>query len=197
MRTETNTRTKSSSRASALGRTPRSVVSTVVSQWDVGSQRGSRCSPLLRAALVNNAQTSQTASFLVFGGSPAYSPILVPTCCLGKCLSEYRRVANVSIAMVGLGRATTRVATLVIVTASPDWMAEHFEILQHRTLLEITLPGSHNSGNYQGGLHADLLHVIIGGFGWVSTEHRASAAKSERCGRDGTGKSRGCKVGRV
>eukprot|EP00913_Durusdinium_trenchii_P024078 g22614.t1 len=59
--------------------------------------------------------------------------------------------------MVGLGRATTRVATLVIVTASPDWMAEHFEILQHRTLLEITLPGSHNSGNYQGGLHADLL----------------------------------------
>ena len=36
-------------------------------------------------------------------------------------------------------------------------MAENFGALERRSLLEITLPGSHNSGNYQGGLHADAL----------------------------------------
>lgn len=39
-----------------------------------------------------------------------------------------------------------------------NWMGDNFEMLRHKTLLEITLPGSHNSGNYQGGLHSDLLH---------------------------------------
>lgn len=36
-------------------------------------------------------------------------------------------------------------------------MERNFQQLQHKTLLQLPLPGSHNSGNYQGGLHADLL----------------------------------------
>jgi len=41
--------------------------------------------------------------------------------------------------------------------ARAGWMGKHFEALRDRTLLQITLPGSHNSGNYLGGLSAEHL----------------------------------------
>jgi len=53
-----------------------------------------------------------------------------------------------------------RVTLAIVVCAAhgtpADWMERNFQQLQHKTLLQLTLPGSHNSGNYQGGLHADL-----------------------------------------
>ena len=53
-----------------------------------------------------------------------------------------------------------RVTLAMVVCAArgtpADWMERNFQQLQHKTLLQMTLPGSHNSGNYQGGLHADL-----------------------------------------
>jgi len=36
-------------------------------------------------------------------------------------------------------------------------MGESFEQLRDKSLLQVTLPGSHNSGNYEGGLRADVL----------------------------------------
>ena len=57
--------------------------------------------------------------------------------------------------------------------APADWMGENFEVLRDRSLLGITLPGSHNSGNYQGALHADLLPVrarVASSRPWVCLE---------------------------
>eukprot|EP00435_Cladocopium_sp_Y103_P009213 s2626_g2.t1 len=58
-------------------------------------------------------------------------------------------------------RFAMRVTLVMVVWAArgapADWMERNFQQLQHKTLLQMTLPGSHNSGNYQGGLHADLL----------------------------------------
>lgn len=57
-------------------------------------------------------------------------------------------------------------ATLLVrAAASPDWIGQNFQKLREKTLLEITLPGSHNSGNYQGGLHTDVLlgYIFIPG----------------------------------
>jgi len=53
-------------------------------------------------------------------------------------------------------------ATLLVrAAAAPDWIGQNFQQLREKTLLEITLPGSHNSGNYQGGLHTDVLLGFI------------------------------------
>jgi len=41
--------------------------------------------------------------------------------------------------------------------AAPTWMGDSFDHLKGKSLLKITLPGSHNSGNYVGGLHAHPL----------------------------------------
>eukprot|EP00438_Fugacium_kawagutii_P017487 Skav217983 [mRNA] locus=scaffold496:462182:469147:- [translate_table: standard] len=54
-------------------------------------------------------------------------------------------------------RVTLLLCAVSSAHASADWMGRHFQLLRHKTLLQLTLPGSHNSGNYQGGLHADLL----------------------------------------
>ena len=54
-------------------------------------------------------------------------------------------------------RVTLAMMLFRAVESNPaDWMERNFQQLQHKTLLQLTLPGSHNSGNYQGGLHADL-----------------------------------------
>ena len=44
--------------------------------------------------------------------------------------------------------------------AAPTWMGDSFDHLKGKSLLEITLSGSHNSGNYVGGLHAHPLLTI-------------------------------------
>ena len=46
--------------------------------------------------------------------------------------------------------------------AAPTWMGDSFDHLKGKSLLKITLPGSHNSGNYVGGLHAHpAAHKIL------------------------------------
>lgn len=82
--------------------------------------------------------------------------------CIGKYFklkkqSNRRRNDAMGYEMFAIATATL----LVRAAASPDWIGQNFQQLREKTLLEITLPGSHNSGNYQGGLHTDVLLGFI------------------------------------
>ena len=74
-----------------------------------------------------------------------------------KTQSNLRRNDAMGYEMFAIATATL----LVRAAASPDWIGQNFQRLREKTLLEITLPGSHNSGNYQGGLHTDVLLGFI------------------------------------
>lgn len=101
--------------------------------------------------------------------------------CIGKYFklkkqSNRRRNDAMGYEMFAIATATL----LVRAAASPDWIGQNFQQLREKTLLEITLPGSHNSGNYQGGLHTDVLLGFIFFLGEVYQKCHSGGARSKQ-----------------